>query len=196
MCHYVFLKEKNVNSFFFKYKGYQMKIAKIAAVLGMTIGMTMGAHAADEGNGQVNFHGHIIEAACSIASNSLSQTVELGQVATSSLQKNGQSTPVPFSINLEHCVVDAENGAGLATVTFTGDASTNADLLKIVGEGQGAGIAIAKDGNDIKLGAASAGQDLVNGENALDFTARLIGDSDTITPGEYTAVANFAMSYE
>jgi type 1 fimbria pilin len=173
-----------------------MEIAKFTAVLSMTLGMAMAAHAADQGHGEVNFHGQIIEAACSIASESLSQTVELGQVATASLQNNGESTPVPFSLNLEHCVVDAENGAGLASVSFTGNPSTNADLLAIVGEGSGAGIQIAKDGSDIKLGNASQGQDLVDGGNALNFTARLIGDSETITPGEYTAIANFAMSYE
>ncbi|HEY3591012.1 MAG TPA: fimbrial protein [Buttiauxella sp.] len=173
-----------------------MKIAKITTSLGMTLGLAMGAHAADQGHGQVNFHGFIIEAPCSIVFESISQSVDLGLVATVSLQKSGESTPVPFSLKLEHCVLDAENGSSLASVSFTGDASTNSDLLKIVGEGQGAGIAIAKDGNDIKLGTASVGQEMVNGDNVLNFTARLIGDSDNVTPGEYTAIANFAMSYE
>ncbi|WP_162873675.1 fimbrial protein, partial [Klebsiella pneumoniae] len=69
----------------------------------------------------------IIDAPCSIAPESIDQTVDLGQVSNVALKNGGKSNPRPFEIKLEQCDITT-----LKTVktTFSGVASsTDKDLL-------------------------------------------------------------------
>lgn len=63
-----------------------MKLNKIMLAAAMAFGATSFAHAADQGHGKVNFIGSIIDAPCSIAPESLDQTVDLGQVSNVALK--------------------------------------------------------------------------------------------------------------
>ncbi|MGP2706398.1 fimbrial protein, partial [Serratia marcescens] len=52
--------------------------------------------------------------------------------------------------------------------------------------------------NPIKLGTATAPQNLGTGTNTLRFAAYLQGDgaSATVVPGDFTAVADFKLAYQ
>ncbi|MBU5899673.1 fimbrial protein, partial [Vibrio cholerae O1] len=78
------------------------------------------AQAADQGHGKVNFIGSIIDAPCSIAPESIDQTVDLGQVSNVALKNGGSSNPRSFDIKLEQC--DTTTLKSVST-TFTGSAS-------------------------------------------------------------------------
>ncbi|MDH1321666.1 type 1 fimbrial protein, partial [Enterobacter bugandensis] len=67
-----------------------MKLKKISTIVSLSLIMAcstaMAAPATDsQGHGTVTFKGAIIEAPCSIAADSVDQTVQLGQVSSAAL---------------------------------------------------------------------------------------------------------------
>lgn len=174
------------------------KIAFIAAFI--TGALMANANAAtDQGHGKVTFTGSIIDSPCSISPDSIDQTVSLGEVSDVALKANGNSgTSVPrnFEIKLENCDVTTLKSV---ETTFTGAEGANDGSLGITGTAKGASIILTNgDGEQIKLGDASAPRTLQNGDNTLLFSAYLQGDgaSATVTPGDFTSVADFTLSYQ
>ncbi|WP_199638703.1 fimbrial protein [Serratia sp. PAMC26656] len=175
-----------------------MKLNKIMMAAVLAFGATsMMAQAANQGAGTVTFKGAIIDAPCSIAPESVDQTVDMGQVSNVALKKGGKSMPRPFDIKLEQCDTSTMK---TVTTTFSGKSSaTSADRLGIIGNASGASIAITDmASNPIKLGVATPTQTLNDGNNTLRFAAYLQGDgaSAAVVPGDFTAVADFKLAYQ
>lgn len=156
----------------------------------------------DQGHGQIKFTGSIIDAPCSITPDSSNQTVYLGQVSNLALKDGGKSTPVSFQIDLEKCDTQTLKNV---TATFTGAKSSgNVNMLGITGSAKGASIALTDgSGTLIKLGQPTAAQAIVDGSNTLAFSAYLQGDMAAdgkagaeIIPGEFSSIANYALSYQ
>lgn len=168
----------------------------MATVIGASL-LSGAAFAQDQGHGKVTFTGSIIEAPCSIDTKSEDQIVSLGEVANKVLDNGGKSDPKAFHIDLINCDLDTEKNV---SVTFTGaEDAGNADMLGITGSAAGAGIVLTDgSGTPIKLGTATSGQVLQDGNNTLAFSAYLQGDSasGTVTPGSFTSVTNFTLKYE
>jgi len=180
-----------------------MKLNKAVKSFGLCAMMVaFGATAADQGHGEINFKGSIVDAPCSITAESANQTVDLGEVTNAALKNGGKSTPKAFTVKLEQCDTATSESV---TATFTGAASAgNKDLLGITGTASGASIAITNGaGQIIKLGEESPAQSIQNGTNSLAFSAYLQGDVAqdenspvTIVPGDFTSVANFTLAYK
>jgi len=178
------------------------KIILAALVSGVMSTPVLAADSA--GDGTVTFEGSIIVAACGIAPESVDQTVNLGQVTTKQLAGGGTSRPVPFTIELVDCeMVDTTvdpTAKNMAKVTFTGGVSQEVpDTLAIQGSAAGAGVVIVGlNGQPVTIdGSSSTDINFQNGDNSLLFTAYLQGAATgTATPGAFTALANFTMSYE
>jgi len=182
-----------------------MKLNKIMLAAVMAFGVSSVAHAAvkDQGHGKVTFTGSIIDAPCSIAPESLDQTVELGAISNVALKGGGKSTPRNFQIKLENCELTSKDPGKNNTValTFNGSASdVDAKLLGITGTAKGAGIAITDGaGSNIELGKSSKARELQNGANTLSFAAYLQGaaaSTAVIVPGEFQSVADFTLAYQ
>ncbi|EOW1695486.1 fimbrial protein [Providencia stuartii] len=178
-----------------------MKMKTIAMATFMALGLASAANAADQGHGKVTFKGSIIDAPCSISPDSIDQTVELGQISNMALVDGGKSSPRIFDIALENS--DVTNLTKGVQLTFTGAAAsfdTTNKTLGIVGTGAGAGVQITNgSGNVITLGTATPFQNIQDGNNTLRFSAYLMGnggDISTITPGDFSSVADFTLSYE
>lgn len=175
-----------------------MKLNKIL-VAAASLTFAAGAFAANpvnQGGGDIEFKGSIIEAPCSIDYDLTDDVVQLGQVSDSLLSGGGKSHSVPFKIVLKDC-----NNATLknVTTTFGGTASTlNADLLGMSGNAEGASIAIVDaSGALIKLGTPSAAHILTMNENTLKFNAYLQGDATaTVKPGTFSSTASYSLSYQ
>ena len=177
-----------------------MNVKKIAFIAAMVTGaLVANANAADQGHGKVTFTGSIIDAPCSINPDSIDQTVSLGEVSNVALKANGNtgtSIPRNFEIKLEGC--DTTTLKSVQT-TFTGAEGVNAGSLGITGTAKGASIILVNgDGEQIKLGDASEAHTLQDGSNTLLFSAYLQGDgaSATVTPGDFTAIADFTLAYQ
>jgi major type 1 subunit fimbrin (pilin) len=145
----------------------------------------------------VNFHGTIRTSACSIETPTASQTVALGTVSNTSLDKVGAlSPPKSFTLGVQ-CSASAK-----ATVTFTGTADSKDNTLLAIDSGAGtaSGVAIyIADGlnTKINLGTPSATQNLVAGSNTLTFVARYQSTvpKSEITPGVANGTAQFTLNY-
>lgn len=155
------------------------------------------------GTGKVTFTGSIIDAPCSIAPGSLDQTVSLGAISNVALAANsntGSSSPKPFQIELEDCVITTPGTKDKVSVTFTGTASPHdAESLALVGgDASGASIVLtAGDGSKVKLNTATTGQTVINGKNTLTFAASVKGGGAlaTIVPGTFQVPTNFVLNY-
>ncbi|MEX3099202.1 fimbrial protein, partial [Serratia ureilytica] len=121
-----------------------MKLNKVLLAAVMAFGVSSLAHAADQGHGTVTFSGSIIAAPCSIAPESLDQTVELRAISNVALKNGGKSTPRNFQTKLENCEPTTKNPGknNTAPLTFSGSASeADSKLLGITATAKGAGIA-------------------------------------------------------
>ncbi|MFK8256351.1 fimbrial protein [Erwinia sp. AnSW2-5] len=176
-----------------------MKFNKKILAAAMVFGLVPMVNAADQGHGKITFSGSIIDAPCSIAPDSVDQTVELGQIANAALKNSGKSAPRNFDIKLENCSFGDPATKNKVEVTFTGKESLeNKGLLGITGQAKGASIALTEsNGELIKLGTPTPAQPLGDGGNTLRFAAYMQGDgaSATITEGDFQAVADFTLAY-
>lgn len=176
-----------------------MNFKKVALASVMGLVLAASAQAADQGHGKVTFTGSIIDAPCSISPDSIDQTVNLGQVSNVALKANsntGTSVPRNFEIKLENC--DTTTLKSVKT-TFTGAEGATEGSLGITGTAKGASIILTNgDGKQLKLGEASEAHKLQNGNNTLLFSAYLQGDgaTATVTPGDFSAVADFTLAYQ
>ncbi|WP_336219259.1 fimbrial protein [Citrobacter amalonaticus] len=178
-----------------------MNTKQIAFIAAMISGAVMAnANATDQGHGTVTFIGSIIDAPCSITPDTQDQTVKLGAISNAALEnggtKDGTSVPRDFVIKLENCT-DATSQT--VTTTFTGAEGATAGSLGITGDAKGASIILTNgDGKQIKLGEATDPHMLQDGDNTLLFSAYLKGDgaTATITPGDFTAIADFTLAYQ
>lgn len=148
--------------------------------------------------GDMEFHGTVVSRPCDIATESEDQVVEMRTVVVKMLYRNQHSTPEPFSIKLLNCKTDVFK---TVDVIFTG--TEDAELpghLAISGEAAGAGIALFDpSGAAIDLGTPIT-RSLNEGNNQLNFSAWLVGqpkalEEKDITVGQFTAIANFTLSY-
>ncbi|MFI8416174.1 fimbrial protein [Serratia sp. NPDC078593] len=179
-----------------------MKLNKfmIAAVALGFASIANAAPAVDQGHGKITFTGSIIDAPCSIAPESIDQTVELGQISKAALQNGGQSTPKNFSIKLEGCSFGDPATKNKVQIAFTGMESMAANgLLGIYGNAMGASVAITDASGSLITfdGVPGNIQPLQGQNNSLNFAAYLQGDGDTVevVEGDFQAVADFTLSY-
>jgi len=177
-----------------------MNLNKTLLATIIAFGSVSMAHA-NEGSGKITFVGSIIDAPCSIAAGSDTQTIELGEISKAVLETQegkGQSKPKNFNVTLENCSFGEDGAKNKVSVTFSGPKSSS-QLLGITGSAKGASVAITDgSGKLIELDKATDGQVLQEGtSNTLSFAAYVKGDgaADGITEGDFQAVADFTLAY-
>ena len=149
-----------------------MKLSNIASTVIATLALVAGAaHAEDPvapvsvNGGTVHFKGELVNAACSVNTDSSEQTVNLGQYRTAKFTKVGDTTSnIPFTIELKGVGIEILDSK---SSTLTPDGAT-----------------------------FSAAQNLIEGTNTLNFTARYKATTATTAPGQANADATFVMKYE
>ncbi|AXH63189.1 fimbrial protein [Providencia huaxiensis] len=149
-------------------------------------------------DGTIDFTGEIIDQACELAAGSDALKVNLGQVSKKALPNAGSTAAATkFTIKLINCPATVTT----ASVKFDADSYIGDDevikLKEETGVATGVGIQITDDTNKIvPLFTASKAYPLQqNVENNLDFRARYIAKSDTVTPGPANATATFTINY-
>lgn len=189
-----------------------MKLSKIMLAMTLVMGVNGAVLAEDAGSGRVTFSGSIIDAPCSISPESSDQEVDLGQVSKNALKDKGKSTPRNFQILLENCDISGtdigggEDGsetratASTVSIRFGGSEAEGGDKtqLGITGTATGAGVVITDaSGVPVELNTESSNvHELLEGNNTMNFSAYLQGISNEIETGEFTAVADFSLSYQ
>jgi len=154
--------------------------------------------------GTVHFRGSLIDAACSVSTDSADQIVDLGQHPLHDFKAVGDKTELrPFTIKLEDCDTSV---ATTAAVAFSGAVdSTNADLLAVdATEGNGAGATgvgiqiLDEKSKTVKVDGSSfsSAHKLIDGENVLNFKSRYVSTVASPTAGQANADATFIMQYQ
>ncbi|HAZ7232585.1 TPA: fimbrial protein [Escherichia coli] len=154
-----------------------MKLKHVGIIVVSVLAMSSAAVSAAEGDesvtttvngGVIHFKGEVVNAACAIDSESMNQTVELGQVRSSRLAKAGDlSSAVGFNIKL---AAGSAQNVGIQILDSTGEV-------------------LVLDGATF-----SAKTDLIDGTNILPFQARYIALGQSVA-GTANADATFKVQY-
>ncbi|ENB5115374.1 type 1 fimbrial major subunit FimA [Escherichia coli] len=162
-----------------------MKLKHVGMIVVSVLAMSSAAVSAAEGDesvtttvngGVIHFKGEVVNAACAIDSESMNQTVELGQVRSSRLAKAGDlSSAVGFNIKLNDCDTNVSSNAAVAFLgtTVTSNDDTLALQSSAAGSAQNVGIEILDRTGEVLIldGATfSAKTDLID-ESELIMTA-------------------------
>ncbi|EAW0727684.1 type 1 fimbrial protein, partial [Salmonella enterica] len=154
--------------------------------------VSFGANAANQGQGVVNFKGTVIDAPCGIAPESADQSIDFGQISKSHLENDGISVKKDLNIKLVNCEPN-----NTVKVTFTG--ATIDGAVNELGTAGNTGTAVVISGQDGKLvqfGSEGAAQSLKEGENTLHYSSWVKkATGGTVKEGDFTAVANFNLTY-
>ncbi|WP_434172129.1 Fimbria A protein [Providencia manganoxydans] len=184
-----------------------MKKIILATLISSAMSVSAFAVESNQGHGKVTFKGEIIDAPCSISSDSIDQTVDLGQIANSVLANGGASSPKQFTIELEDCVFPAGGGNDKVQITFSGaSAGFNSKLLGVTGlnpdEGLVGNVGIQitdTQGAPIDMGISTTqSHQLQAGSNTLQYSAFVRGADvavDAIPLGKFEGVTNFTLAY-
>ena len=181
----------------------KLMTSSVIASLMLVAGAAVAADPVSVSGGTVHFEGELVNAACAVSTQSADQVVTLGQYRTASFAAIGDTTAqIPFSIVLNDCDPAV---AKTAAVAFTGQIDATDKTLLAVSSGnndnsaKGVGIEIldSKSSTLTPDGATfSAAQNLIEGTNTLNFTARYKATAATTAPGQANADATFVMKYE
>ncbi len=177
----------------------------IAGVITMAL-VSFGANAAlaatlakDMGQGVVNFKGTVIDAPCGIAPESADQSIDFGQIPKSHLDLGGTSVKKDLNIKLVNCNFSKPEAKKTVSVTFSGKpVNAHPDELGTTGDTGTAIVVSTTDGSMVKFdGTAGTATKLQAGNNILRYSTWVKkATGGTLKEGDFTAVANFNLTYE
>ncbi|HAI4270401.1 TPA: fimbrial protein [Escherichia coli] len=161
--------------------------------------VSFGANAANQGQGVVNFKGSVINAPCGIAPESADQSIDFGQISKAHLEATGISVKKNLDIKLVNCDATELGKTGSVKVSFTGTTfGGNANELGTAGDTGTAVVVSEASGNLVSFdGTAGAATKLQEGDNTLRYSTWVKkATGGTLKEGDFTAVANFNLTYE
>lgn len=175
----------------------------LKSTLGIAIAFSLCAvaHAANQGQGVVNFKGTVIDAPCGIAPESADQTIDFGQISKSHLKNDGISVKKDLDIKLVNCDFTDPSAKKTVSVTFSGTpVNGHTDELGTAGDTGTAVVVSASNGSMVKFDGTTSSNatQLQDGDNTLKYTTWVKKSSaaGTVKEGDFTAVANFNLSYQ
>lgn len=172
-----------------------MKMIKtvMAGAVAMAL-VSFGVNAANQGQGIINFKGTVIDAPCGIAPESADQSIDFGQISKAHLDTiNGISIKKDLDIKLVNCEPSKS-----VEVTFTGPIiSTELTELGTAGDTGTAVVISGQNGKLIEFGSKGAPISLKEGDNTLRYTSWVKkATGGTLKEGDFSAVANFNLTYQ
>lgn len=177
-----------------------MKMIKtvMAGAVAMAL-VSFGANAANQGQGVVNFKGSVINAPCGIAPESADQSIDFGQISKAHLNADGISVKKNLDIKLVNCDATELATTGSVKVSFTGT-SVNGQVKELGTAGDtGTAVVVSEAGGNLVSfdGTAGAATKLQSGDNTLRYSTWVKkATNGTLKEGDFTAVANFNLTYE
>ncbi len=153
----------------------------------------------DMGGGVVNFKGSVVAAPCGIDPGSVEQTIDFGEISSKTLAAGGSTIQKNLDIKLVNCEIDSthklNNGVKIAFLGHT--KSGHAQELGTAGE-TGTAIMLSDGVSPVSFdGTPSTPTKIMRDNETLHYTAWVKKASDgVIKEGNFTATADFALSYE
>lgn len=180
-----------------------------ALVLSSTI-MASQVFASD---GTVHFRGEVIDSTCEVTADTKDQSVDLGKVNRTAFAGAGSTAaPTAFHIDLEKCPdtytkagvrfdgTEAADGNGDLAIgdplnTTTPGDYTGTEPAPITATGVAIRIYNKADNSQVKLYTKSAETPIVATKASMQFVARYIATSATVTAGTANADSQFTVEY-
>ncbi|CRM02010.1 MULTISPECIES: fimbrial protein [Pseudomonas] len=190
-----------------------MKSNTVKVFAGLLLMLMGRAHAQDvEGmNGLLNVLGSLHESPCSLEMTAVNQTIDLGEVSTSQLQRPGdQANPVAFQLRFDDCQRTAgslrnERTGNLTwsayqpvlSVAFIAPADADDPRLVRVQGITGMGLRLTDAlGRDVQLGARGEPLFLAVGATTQTWKVQPTRTAAPLTSGAFRAVVDFRLNYE
>ncbi|WP_338479773.1 fimbrial protein [Pseudomonas trivialis] len=190
-----------------------MKSQRIKVLGGLLLALTGGAQAEDiEGmHGMLNILGSMHEAPCSLEMSSIHQTVDLGAVSTSQLQRPGDQAPAKaFQLRFLDCQrsegsIRSERTGNLTwsafqpvvSVAFVAPADADDPRLVKVQGISGVGLQLTDAlGRDVQLGQRGEPLLLPMGNSTRTWQVRPTRTAAPLSSGAFKAVVDFRLNYE
>ncbi|EGK0962752.1 fimbrial protein [Salmonella enterica] len=161
------------------------------------------------GEGKITFTGTITNSPCDIAAGDDAITVPFGQVSYRKLNAaDAKTDSKPFTIHLQNCAFDPNDTsiAGSAgkmskvTVSFSGAGDTTHKAYTNAGSAHNVGVQLLKSDNTTIIEpntpmADADAQQLLAGNNELNFFARIVTLGSAATPGDINASVTYTLKY-
>lgn len=165
----------------------------------------------DGEHSELYVHGVLSEGACRLDMTSAFQQVDLGAIPRSRLKKTGdEGQPIRFQLMLRDCSrsggEQSDRYSGntswdaiqpVVTISFSGVTDEDMPgLLKTVGT---SGVALKlTDPQGRKVQAGERGEPMIitPGDNILNYLVTPVRTPAALTPGEFSALARFEVSYD
>ncbi len=193
-----------------------MKSHKVKLLGCVLLALAAGASAEDDEGidgqrGRLNITGSMHESTCSLEMTSRYQTIDLGAVSTSQLQRPGdQATSMAFQLRFQDChrtagSIRSERTGNLAwsahqpvlSVAFIAPADADDPRLVKVQGITGMGLRLTDAlGRDVQLGFRGEPLFLTEGSNSQVWNVQPTRTSAPLTSGAFRAVVDFRLSYE
>lgn len=166
--------------------------------------MSLPASAAISGSGNaqdyvydVGFHVRVVDSPCVLSSDSENIDVDMGEESTRTLQTNQAGEWRDFTIALTQCSTETLKDV---VVSFSGKENTALAGRLAIDSGsvaKGVAIGIYRADQLLPLNGKTSQIPLFDGDNRLDFRARLETVSvESLAAGSYSATAHFTLSYQ
>lgn len=161
--------------------------------------LTLSVSAAEQGHGTVHMNGTILDSACSVDTASRDQTIDMLTQPASDIISAGEGLPRPFSIRLVNCTLNRTSAQPLPDwqyfqVTFDGEHDGQAFGV----DGQARGIALQiRDAQDVVAvpGEPMPAGNIAPGDLVMNYTLRLVGDGESMQPGDYHTTIRYKLDY-
>jgi type 1 fimbria pilin len=177
------------------------------------LGVVGGARAADApvpaaaAGTEMHFGGALVSTPCTLSAQDANLQLPLTTVSKRFFIRNTRTATQHFQLHLEHCDLAR---AAQVHITFKGQddgAHQLKDDLAVVPTGTNGvqGIALGLEdgqGNPLPLNVSSTGQKLTSGDNVIPLGVYIaaepaaVKDPTRITPGGFSAQANFVLEYQ
>lgn len=150
------------------------------------------------GGGIVDMQGSILNAPCTIDTDSRDQSIDMGIIPIGEIARNGRSVARPFSIRLINCVMHRYESAlpnwQYFEVTF--DGRRDGELIGVEGEAEGIALQVSDElGNIAQPGVPLPSVILTSGEKTLNYSLYLVPNYQKFRSGKYRTTVRFKMDY-
>lgn len=146
--------------------------------------------------------GEIIDIACSIETNSIDQTIDMGMVPISVLKQSGKAPPKNFSIELVDCMVAHEltrNYLPSRSFQMVFEGEKNGDYFSVEGEAKGVQLALYNSQGGLVIPGQPVSEDKLfptrNSSAVLDYELQLVANNKPFKIGTYNTLISFKLEY-
>jgi len=148
--------------------------------------------------GRVNMQGTVIETACAIDTDNRDQTIDMSVMPLNQIMREGHGVKRIFNIRLINCVVGRinEDAIGWQRFQVTFEGRVDNGLFAVEGQARGVALELTdSDGNISTPGKPLPGMNVSAGNRQMNYSLRLVSNSQILRSGEYTSAIRFKMDY-